>query len=78
VVEEKKSDSLGAIGKLSVEEIGLPTRVANALIKAGYETVESLAKAKKEDLAKVRNLGEKSVKIVKLALAEKGVKFLEE
>ena len=78
VVEEEKSDSLGAIGKLSVEEIGLPTRVANALIKAGYETVESLAKAKKEDLAKVRNLGEKSVKIVKLALAEKGVKFLEE
>jgi DNA-directed RNA polymerase subunit alpha len=77
-VEEKKTDSLGAIGKLSVEEIGLPTRVANALIKAGYETVESLAKAKKEDLAKVRNLGEKSVKIVKLALAEKGVKFLEE
>lgn len=78
VVEEKKIDSLGAVGKLSVEEIGLPTRVGNALIKAGYETVEDLAKAKKEDLAKVRNLGEKSVKIVKLALADKGVKLWEE
>jgi DNA-directed RNA polymerase subunit alpha len=75
---EKKSDSFGLVGKLSVEEINLPTRVANALIKAGYETVESLAKAKREDLAKVRNLGEKSLKIVKVALAEKGVKFLEE
>jgi len=52
--------------------------VANALIKAGYETVESLVGVKKEDLAKVRNLGEKSVKIIKLALAEKGVSFLEE
>jgi len=73
--EVKKEDTLGPVGKLSVEEVGLPTRVANALIKAGYETVEDLVKAKKEDLAKVRNLGEKSVKIVSAALAEKGVKF---
>ncbi len=76
--EEPKEDALGPVGKLSVEEINLPTRVANALIKAGYETVESLAKAKREDLVKVRNLGEKSLKIVKLALAEKGVSFLED
>jgi DNA-directed RNA polymerase subunit alpha len=77
-VEEKSEDTLGSVGKLSVEEIGLPTRVANALVKSGYETVESLVKAKKEDLVKVRNLGEKSIKIVKLALAERGIKFLEE
>ena len=68
-------DTLGPVGKLSVEEIGLPTRVANALSKAGYETVEQLVSAKKEDLAKVRNLGEKSLKIISIALAEKGVKF---
>lgn len=73
--EDKKEDSLGSVGKLSVEEIGLPTRVSNALTKAGYETVEKLAKAKKEDLAKVRNLGEKSIKIIKVALGEKGVDF---
>jgi len=66
---------LGAVGKLSVEEIGLPTRVANALGKAGYETVSDLIKAKKEDLVKVRNLGEKSIKIISIALAQKGVKF---
>jgi DNA-directed RNA polymerase subunit alpha len=73
--EVKIDDSLGAVGKLSVEEVGLPTRVANALIKAGYESVEALVKANKEDLARVRNLGEKSVKIISAALAEKGVKF---
>ena len=72
---EKVQDTLGPAGKLSVEEIGLPTRVANALIKAGYETVEELSKAKKENLVKVRNLGEKSIKIITVALAEKGVKF---
>jgi DNA-directed RNA polymerase subunit alpha len=75
-VEEAVHDDLGLVGKLSVEEIGLPTRVANALIKAGFETVEELAHAKKEDLVKVRNLGEKSLKIVAAALGTKGVEFL--
>ena len=74
--EEAPKDDLGPTGKLSVEEIGLPTRVANALIKAGFETVEELAHAKKEDLVKVRNLGEKSLKIVAAALGTKGVEFL--
>jgi len=73
--EEAPRDELGLTGKLSVEEIGLPTRVANALIKAGFETVEQLAHAKKEDLVKVRNLGEKSLKIVAAALGTKGVEF---
>lgn len=73
--EEVKSD-LGLVGKLSVEEIGLPTRVANALIKAGFETVEALASARKIDLVKVRNLGEKSLKIIAAALGTKGVEFL--
>jgi len=75
VVKEEKvvEDNLGATGKLSVEEIGLPTRVANALVKAGYETVETLAKTKREDLVKVRNLGEKSLKIVAAALGQKGI-----
>jgi DNA-directed RNA polymerase subunit alpha len=72
---EVKDEGLGPVGKLSVEEIGLPTRVANALAKAGYETVEDLAAASREDLAKVRNLGEKSVKIIDAALGEKEVKL---
>ena len=74
--EIEKKDDLGLVGKLSVEEIGLPTRVANALIKAGFETVEELAYAKKEDLVNVRNLGEKSLKIIAAALGTKGVEFL--
>ncbi len=68
-------DTLGAVGKLSVEEIGLPTRVANALDKGGFDTVEKLVGARKEDIVKVRNLGEKSLKIIRVALAEKGVEF---
>lgn len=73
--EVKEEDDLGPVGKLSVEEIGLPTRVANALIKADYDTVEDLVKAERSDLVKVRNLGEKSVKIIEAALGEKGLEL---
>lgn len=68
-------DSLGPVGNLSVEEIGLPTRVANALVNAGYDTVSKLARAEIKDLEKVRNLGGKSVDIIREALQEKGVEM---
>lgn len=74
--EKKKDSGLGPVGNLSVEEIGLPTRVANALIKARYDSVEDLVNAKRADLVKVRNLGEKSVKIIEAALGEKDLKIL--
>lgn len=73
--EEDTDEGLGPIGRLSVEEINLPTRVANALVKSGYETVEQLVHANKDDLVKVRNLGEKSVKVIEAALGEKGLSF---
>lgn len=72
-VGDEKVSSLGSVGKLSVEEIGLPTRVANALNKAGFDTVEKLSKAEDEQLTKVRNLGEKSLEIIDEALQKKGV-----
>ena len=71
--KKEEQNELGAVGKLSVEELGLPTRVSNALVKAGFETVENLVSAKREELVKVRNLGEKSVKIIEAALGEKGL-----
>jgi DNA-directed RNA polymerase subunit alpha len=74
--ETESKDDLGPVGKLSVEEVGLPTRVANALIKAGNETVDDLVRAKRDDLVKVRNLGEKSVKIIEAALGEKGLEIM--
>ena len=73
--EELVVNDLGLVGRLSVEEIGLPTRVANALAKAGFETVDALVRADKNELVKVRNLGEKSLKIISAALGEKGVSF---
>jgi len=59
--------------KLTVEELELPTRIVNALRRGGYGTVAELLAASNQDLTKVKNLGEKSIKIVQAALAKKGV-----
>lgn len=57
--------------RLTVEELDLPTRIANALRKGGYGTVADLVAANEADLVKVKNLGEKSIKIVEAALSQK-------
>ena len=62
-------------GNVSVEELDLPTRIANALQKAGLDTISSLIAIPKSELAKVKNLGAKSVKIIELALRERGFEF---
>lgn len=69
----KSASTPGA--NISVEELDLPTRIANALVKAGFDTVGSLIATPKAELAKVKNLGSKSVKIIELALKERGFEF---
>ncbi len=59
-------------GNVAVEELDLPTRIANALQKAGFNTVADLLAVPKNELAKVKNLGGKSVKVVEVALADRG------
>ena len=61
--------------KITVEELELPTRIANALRKAGLGTVKNLTTAKKADIAKIKNLGGKSVDIIAKALKAKGIEF---
>lgn len=59
--------------RLTVEELDLPTRIANALRKGGYKTVKDLAEATVAQLKQVKNLGEKSVESVVALLAKKGI-----
>jgi DNA-directed RNA polymerase subunit alpha len=60
------------VARLTVEELDLPTRIANALRKAGYKTIAELSKATRDEIAKVKNLGEKSVGTVEDAMNSKG------
>ncbi|MBI4034776.1 MAG: DNA-directed RNA polymerase subunit alpha [Candidatus Chisholmbacteria bacterium] len=66
---------LAEVDHLTVEELELPTRIANALRKGGYKTVKDLRKASKNDLKKIKNLGDKSVKMVLKALKKKGIEL---
>lgn len=60
---------------LTVEELDLPTRIANALRKGGYKTVKDLTKATKAEVSQVKNLGEKSIQLIAKALSKKEAAF---
>lgn len=59
--------------RLTVEELDLPTRIANALRKGGFETVASLVRSPKDEISRVKNLGGKSIDLIEEALSKKGV-----
>jgi DNA-directed RNA polymerase subunit alpha len=66
------------IYRITVEELELPTRIANALRKAGLGTVKELIKVKRSEIERIKNLGGKSVEIVEKALKTKGIELNEE
>lgn len=70
--EESLSPEEAEVLRLTVEELDLPTRIANALRKGGFATVGDLSGIPKNTIAKVKNLGEKSVVVVEDALNKKG------
>lgn len=74
VVEEVNlSPEEAEVLRLTVEELDLPTRIANALRKGGFKTVGDLTGAPRDVVAKVKNLGGKSVDLIDEALKKKGV-----
>lgn len=73
VVVESLSPEEAEVLRLTVEELDLPTRIANALRKGGFKTVGDLSGAPKDVVAKVKNLGGKSVVLIDTALQKKGV-----
>lgn len=68
-VQPVKNDNL----TLTVEELELPTRIVNSLLKAGIKDVADLQSTGKKKLSKIKNLGGKSLKVVEAALVEKNV-----
>lgn len=74
-VEDELSPKEAEILRLTVEELDLPTRIANALRRGGYHNVRDLIEAEEENVAKVKNIGEKSVKVIAKALEKKEVSF---
>ncbi|EKD94077.1 MAG: hypothetical protein ACD_27C00048G0001 [uncultured bacterium] len=59
----------------SIDDLELPTRLINALKKGGFKRLSDFAKATRDDLLKVKNLGEKSIDEIISILNKKGVKI---
>ena len=63
-----------AQGKQSVliEELDLPPKIANRLKENGFATADDVIKAGRDELLKMSNFGEKSLKELEVKLVEKG------
>lgn len=59
--------------KMRIEELDIPTRIANSLANGGIETVGQLLGTPRNDLLKLKNLGGKSLSIIEEKLRDKGV-----
>jgi DNA-directed RNA polymerase subunit alpha len=75
--EEVGQKSDDPVLKLTVEELDLPVRIANALRRSGLVTAADLVAVSKADLVKVKNLGEKSLEMIIEVLSKKGLRLKE-
>jgi DNA-directed RNA polymerase subunit alpha len=73
VLADDASVISSSASSVMTDDLGLPTRVANALKAAGYKTAPELAMATDKDLKTVKNLGGKSLGLIDEALSAKGL-----
>ena len=68
-VEEKTEETVAPVvnkfNDMTIEELDLSVRSYNCLKRANIQTVQELILRTEDDLAKVRNMGKKSIKEVK-------------
>jgi len=62
--------------KMTIDELDLPTRIYNSLRNGGIETIEQLINIDKKELMSMRNMGNKSISIIREKLAEKDIDLL--
>lgn len=60
---------------LIIDELNLPSRVVNALLRENIETVADLIKIGEEKLVAFKGLGKKSIELIKDELKKLGVKW---
>lgn len=60
---------------LIVDELNLPSRVVNALLRENIETVADLIKAGKDKLIGLKGLGKKSIDLINIELKKLGVQL---
>ncbi|MFA6981812.1 MAG: DNA-directed RNA polymerase subunit alpha [Patescibacteria group bacterium] len=72
--DEEKEQGEGATEEIFIEELPLPTRTINALKKHGIESLRQLADKTPEEIADIKNLGEKSVEEIEKLLKKENLR----
>ena len=75
VIVEKEENKKEKVLEMTIEELDLSVRSYNCLKRANIQTVQELILRTEDDLAKVRNMGKKSIKEVKDKVANLGLSF---
>lgn len=75
IKEEKKEEANKKLYEIIIDELDLPTRVVNALLREKIETVGDLIKRGKEGIVNLKGLGKKSIDLIEKELTKLGINF---
>jgi len=75
ILVEKEEDQKDKILDMSIEELELSVRASNGLKRANINTVGDLVEKTREEMSKIRNLGQKSLDEIERKLKELGLSF---
>lgn len=77
IMNQEELPVVNPILSKSIDELNLDMRSHRALRNWGIDTIAQLIRFKENELLKIQNLGKKSLKVIKAALAEHGLKLKE-
>ncbi len=71
----KKQEEMKRLSEIIIDELDLPSRIINALLKENIETVGDLLKVGRAKLEKMKGLGKKSLSLIDKELEKLGYKL---
>ncbi|HHW60685.1 MAG TPA: DNA-directed RNA polymerase subunit alpha [Syntrophomonadaceae bacterium] len=77
ILVEKEEEKKDKVLEISIEELELSVRASNGLKRANINTVGDLIQKTREEMSKIRNLGQKSLEEIEGKLKELGLGFKE-
>ncbi|HPF21091.1 MAG TPA: DNA-directed RNA polymerase subunit alpha [Syntrophomonas sp.] len=75
ILVEKEEEKKDKVLEMSIEELELSVRASNGLKRASINTVGDLIEKTREEMSKIRNLGQKSLEEIERRLNEMGFTF---
>lgn len=75
ILVEKEEEKKDKVLEMSIEELELSVRASNGLKRANINTVGDLIEKTREEMGKIRNLGQKSLEEIEKKLKELGLGF---